>query len=248
MTNLCQFLEWDSKFFGYRIAKVISHTITLEQATSINAWCTENEIDCLYFLAESHNPETIRIVEDNHYRNVDIRHVYDMNISQWESSPIGITEDTILDIATASDTPELLAMVDNSFIHTRFYYDAYFHAEQANSLYRIWLDHSINENLADRVIVIRKQGKPQGFITCNLDQDNKIGTIGLIGVADFAQGQNLGSKLVYQSMDYFKQEGIEVVQVVTQGRNIAANRLYQKCGFRTSAVYLWYHKWFTNNP
>lgn len=247
-TNLCQFLEWDSDFFGYQIAKVISHTITAEQATRINDWCIDNKIDCLYFLAVSDDAVTMHFAGDNQYRFVDIRHVYEMDILRWESSVNGITDDFMVDIATARDTQELLPMIDNAFTNTRFYYDPYFRDEQANNLYRTWLDRSINEDFADHVIVIRKQGKPQGFITCNLDHDTKVGTIGLIGVADYARGKNLGAILVFQSIDYFKQEGMNQVRVVTQVRNIAANRLYQKCGFRTSEVYLWYHKWFIHNP
>jgi ribosomal protein S18 acetylase RimI-like enzyme len=34
--------------------------------------------------------------------------------------------------------------------------------------------------------------------------------------------------------------------IVMDGSNIAAQRLYQKCGFRSHKVELWYHKWFTD--
>jgi len=32
--------------------------------------------------------------------------------------------------------------------------------------------------------------------------------------------------------------------VVTQGRNLAAQRLYQRNGFVTASLQLWYHRWF----
>ncbi len=34
------------------------------------------------------------------------------------------------------------------------------------------------------------------------------------------------------------------VNVVTQGKNIPAQRAYQRCGFITRSVELWFHKWF----
>jgi hypothetical protein len=32
--------------------------------------------------------------------------------------------------------------------------------------------------------------------------------------------------------------------VVTQGNNLAAQRLYQTCGFLSRDLQLWYHKWY----
>jgi dTDP-4-amino-4,6-dideoxy-D-galactose acyltransferase len=34
----------------------------------------------------------------------------------------------------------------------------------------------------------------------------------------------------------------------TQGRNIVMQRLFQKCGFVTRSVELWYHRWAARQP
>ena len=34
------------------------------------------------------------------------------------------------------------------------------------------------------------------------------------------------------------------MHVVTQGGNVAAQRVYQHAGFRTARTELWYHRWF----
>jgi hypothetical protein len=34
---------------------------------------------------------------------------------------------------------------------------------------------------------------------------------------------------------------------VTQGRNVAAQCLYQACGFRTALTQVVYHRWFESN-
>ena len=39
-------------------------------------------------------------------------------------------------------------------------------------------------------------------------------------------------------------QGAQAVTVVTQGRNRAAQRLYQQCGFLSRDLQLWYHKWY----
>jgi GNAT superfamily N-acetyltransferase len=65
----------------------------------------------------------------------------------------------------------------------------------------------------------------------------------LMAVAEKAHGQGFGHDLVKASLWWFANQGATRVRVATQGRNIAAQRLYQACGFRTCAVHLWYHWW-----
>jgi RimJ/RimL family protein N-acetyltransferase len=47
-------------------------------------------------------------------------------------------------------------------------------------------------------------------------------------------------------MSWFAGQDIKTVHVVTQGRNTRAQRLYQRCGFVTRSMELWYHRWFDN--
>lgn len=49
------------------------------------------------------------------------------------------------------------------------------------------------------------------------------------------------------ALEWFAARDIQSVQVVTQGRTISAQRLYQNCGFMTHSVQLWYHKWASNS-
>jgi ribosomal protein S18 acetylase RimI-like enzyme len=54
----------------------------------------------------------------------------------------------------------------------------------------------------------------------------------------------IGTLVVRAAQEYFHRKGVEEVSVVTQGRNIGAQRLYQKCGFLTGSVGYWFHRWF----
>ena len=58
------------------------------------------------------------------------------------------------------------------------------------------------------------------------------------------QGRGLGQQLVTSALRAFRERGMRVATVVTQGRNIRSQRLYQKCGFVIRSVELWYHRWF----
>ena len=65
-----------------------------------------------------------------------------------------------------------------------------------------------------------------------------------MGIAPQARGQGLGLALMYTALGWFHAAGARRVQVVTQGRNLPALRLYQRGGFQVEMVQLWFHKWF----
>jgi ribosomal protein S18 acetylase RimI-like enzyme len=142
------------------------------------------------------------------------------------------------------DLPALQDMARKGFRDTRFYYDPCFPVERCDALYETWITRSCSEDFADVVIVADLDSRPVGYITCRLSDDKMRGQIGLVGVAASAQGRGVGRQLVRESLNWFAQRGVEVVDVVTQGRNVPAQRLYQSAGFVTHTVQLWYHKWF----
>jgi ribosomal protein S18 acetylase RimI-like enzyme len=124
---------------------------------------------------------------------------------------------------------------------TRFYYDGHFSQRECDTLYETWIERSCN-GYTDAVLVAERDRQPAGYITCDLHGD--YGQIGLLGVGEAWQGQGIGQALIDAALHWFGERGIERVQVVTQGRNHRAQRAYQRRGFVSSEVQLWYHRWF----
>jgi GNAT superfamily N-acetyltransferase len=93
------------------------------------------------------------------------------------------------------------------------------------------------------VLVAEADGEPAAYLTCHLnDQGSQIG---LVGVAENHRGKGLATKLVQAFLSWSREQGAQRAIVVTQGRNLQAQRLYQRNGFVTSLLHLWYHRWFT---
>lgn len=241
---LCTLLDWDTNFFGQRIARLNTNYLKPEKIEEIDNWCVENKIDCLYFLAVSDDSLTVRLAEENAYRLQDVRMGFELELSKIKIEHPNLAPDFEFKIATSDDTDALIPFAQNAFIHSRFYNDPHFSNEQCDHLYEIWLRRSIEDAFADAVLMLTYQEQAATFISCSLDKQTVIGTIGLIGVAENMRGRQLGVSMVQSALNYFQQEGMQFAEVVTQARNIAAQRLYQKCGFRTKQTSLWYHKWF----
>lgn len=238
-TPQIRFLEWDSTFFGKKIALLNQEILSEQLLQNIQAWVAGNAVDCVYFLADPSNSETIRLAESSHFSLVDIRVVFEHKL---ESIPdIGRTpKSAFIRPYIKKDLPELQKIAGSSFTDSRFYFDHHFPNNLCDQMYEIWITNSC-EGGADLVLVAEVDGHSAGFITCHLEGNE--GKIGLVGVSQAYQGRSLGPDLVHQALRWFAEQGAGQVLVATQGRNIRAQRLYQRCGFLTRSLRLWYHWW-----
>lgn len=241
MKEHCQYLEWDSKYFGHKIACVTSNRINCEEMEQILAWCSLNNIECLYFMVDSDDAGTVRLAEDNRFRLVDIRVTFERQLDNLFQLKVADSK-CIIRQPLPSDMPALKEIAKISHLDSRFYYDFNFPASLCDGLYKIWIEKSCNE-YADSVFVAEFEGKAVGYISCHLI-DERTGQIGLLGVAKASQGKSIAQRMIHESLQWFVRQGIKKVNVVTQGRNCKAQKLYQKCGFLTEHVHLWYHRWF----
>lgn len=239
--SLCQYLDWDSDFFGCRIARITVNRLSQEDMEHVMIWCNSHAIDCLYFLADTGDAGTVRLAEDNEFRLVDIRVTLERQLDDMPVVGDGVTQ-SIIRLCTPEDVSALRAIARVSHRDSRFYYDSNFPTSLCDALYETWIEKSCN-GYADAVLVAELQGRPVGYISCHL-VDQVQGQIGLFGVSADSQGKGLGSMLVKGSLHWFAAHGRIQVTVVTQGRNCRAQRLYQRCGFLTRSVQLWYHRWF----
>jgi dTDP-4-amino-4,6-dideoxy-D-galactose acyltransferase len=239
----CEFLPWDTAFFGYRIARVIGHRLSPQYVQAVLEWCKTREIECLYLLADSDHPETVRLADKHKFRLVDIRVTLQCNIGKQIVEHRNIQSETVrVRPVRPADISALQAIARTIYSASRFYFDPCFPTESCEALYETWIKRSC-EGYASVVWVADVDDEPVGYLSCHLSSSTPDGQIGLVGVGSQAQGRGVGQTLVYHSLHWFAEHSVEVVSVVTQGRNIAAQCLYQRCGFLTRSVQLWYHRW-----
>lgn len=240
--NLCQYLDWDSDFFGLRIARITVNRLSQENIERVLLWCDSHAVDCLYFLADADHPPTLRVAEEHGFRFVDIRVTLEVQLAA-RATPADDVGPGAIRLCRPEDIPALRAIARASHRDSRFYYDSNFPVSLSNALYETWIEKSCN-GYADAVLVAELDGQPVGYLSCHLLEGAK-GQIGLVGMGADSQGKGLGRKLVNQSLRWFAEQGRKQIRVVTQGRNCSAQRLYQRCGFLTRSVQLWYHRWFS---
>jgi dTDP-4-amino-4,6-dideoxy-D-galactose acyltransferase len=242
MNATCHLLEWDSGLFGRRIGRVELPALDAESAAAAVAWAERERVDCLYLLADAADAVTIGLAEANGFELKDLRVI----LARQGAAPAATAlTGAQFRLARPDDLPALEALARVSFEDTRFFFDRRFDPAAAAELYAIWVRQSC-AGQADAVHVAADASGACGFLTCVLRGD--VGQIGLVAVEARARGRGLGAALVDAGLRWFADHGATQVEVVTQGRNIVAQRLYQRAGFLTKAMQLWYHRWFAHGP
>ena len=235
---ICTYLEWDSQFFQRRIARLNRHRLDHPTMAECAHWCRHHRIDCLYFLADSNDLETPRLAEANDFHLTDIR----MTLGR-----VVVPEDFAANSfdgfrhAREDDLRALRTIARTSHHDTRFYFDGHFEQEKCDLLYATWIENSFR-GFAKAVLVAEADGEPAAYLTCHLN--DQASQIGLVGVGEGHRGKGLATKLVRAFLSWSREQGAPRALVVTQGRNLPAQRLYQRNGFITSSMDLWYHRWF----
>ena len=241
---LCEVLEWDSDFWGFPVARVRGNTLTHQQAGHVDAWSLHNSIRCLYFLSQLDNANATTMAEASGFHLIDIR----TNFSRGSGWPSGDHQPTsrplLVRDSHAEDVPVLRSITRDCYHDTRFYRDANFPRDRCRALYETWIERSC-EGYADVVLVAEAAQMPVGYVSCHLQGRPLSGTIGLVGVSTQVRDAGIGQTLVRRALEWFSLQGAERVSVVTQGRNLPAQRLYERCGFLLQSEQAWYHKWYT---
>src|SRR5258708_15176123 len=137
-TSICEFLEWDSKFFGIRIARVAGHRLDTERTAEIALALSDRSIDCLYFLADQER-ETIQLAELQGFQLINVRVTL---AARLLNTYAGTWNDDGVRESSPADIPALREIAGRSYTDSRFYQDGRFPAFSCDEMYRGWIEKS----------------------------------------------------------------------------------------------------------
>ncbi len=233
MTGIAD-LAWDSSFFGFPIARVTGGVLTSDQLDDVVAQSRKRGVRCLYLLAE--DDRTSLLAQERDFRMCDVRITLDRRLDGvcGERAQIAIGR------ACPEQRQPLDQCVRERFEASRFFTDPRFSNDQARDLFSAFLERGFDAG--DRVTLTDADAR--GFVICHMQPERGTGSIELIGVVASAEGTGLAEALMHAAHNEFIAAGLGRSEVVTQARNVSAQRLYQRLGYRTRESALWLHRWF----
>lgn len=237
--NYCH-LEWDTDFFGFRVARIVH--------TDLN---------------EAELSDTLKVLRDNNYRLVYWR----VPAEQYASSRIALNQGAFLadekvtyfkDLTSSLCCPGnskyvtdsysglvpdlgLLDLALQSSEYSRFRLDPLVPVGLCDKLYTCWITRSVSKEIAWEVLVVREHNNLLGLITLGAEGD--CADIGLVAVAADARNKGVGRALVASANRHFLEKGYTRAQVVTQRYNASACRLYESLGYKINKIENIFHFW-----
>jgi len=220
-------LIWDSSVLKKKIGELL---ITPKTSSRIKAAVQKAREDGFQYLTckiTSQDTFLIKLLESYGFYMTDIgiTLAVDTNAFLMELIPRNPPISPI-HVATEEDIPSLKKIATALFSESRFYRDPFFSKEEADKLYRIWIENSVKGAAADIVFWIPRRG----FITCKKSGEHS-GEIILLGIKKSFRGKGCGTALVKESMIWFHAQDIPSVTVRTQLRNLGALNFYLNLGF-----------------
>ncbi len=242
VAQVCRKLEWDSEFFGANIAFLSCLRLTENIEKYVKNFVREEKIDLVKYLCNCHDLKSVITSEQNGYSFVDIRLTFEKYLHK--ETIVQERDGYRIDKGSLCDAEKLKEIATDIYKHSRYYFDLNFDRGKVTEFYQNWIEKAITGQFDDFAYVLYHKDIAVGF--CSIAKVQESGArIGLIGVSDGYGGSGLGMYLLDSVLQKLRsEESINYVEVVTQGRNYAAQRLYQRCGFITKSTALWYHKWF----
>lgn len=224
-------LEWDSIFFGFKVAKVYLEKNIEEVIDTLNELYND-DYKLIYIYSNF-------LIEDNSI-------LLKMNGSLVDKKVTLITEINdnksfqenidIKDVSIKSDDIVKLAIESGNY--SRFKIDKNFQAGKFEKMYTQWIENSVSRKIADHVLVF-KQNK--GLLTLKHNKGESI--IGLLAVNQNSRGERIGTKLIMQSKKICMEHNHNRLKVTTQLDNEIAMKFYANNGFEIEKVEYIYHFW-----
>jgi dTDP-4-amino-4,6-dideoxy-D-galactose acyltransferase len=235
-----EILKWETNFFGFTVARIVSSGLTLGRLKNILASLRERDVCLVCWASDSKDENSQKAAETLNGFLADRKMTYVINLKEVDSKDLKLSI-AVKKYDQTTPTADLENLAIQSGKYSRFNIDPRISRKQFHDLYRLWIKDSTRRILADAVLIISETDKIVGMIT--VGEKNGRGDIGLIGVDPQKRGRQLGLALVKAAQSWFIARRYTIGQVVTQEKAIAARRVYEKCGYKIERVENFYHFW-----
>lgn len=238
MKECYEILEWDSDYFGFKVAK-INKGILSKELEDCFGQLKENNVKLAYYF--SNLPLTSSVIENKFYE-VSLVHKRIPLIKTLSKSTVIHEKISLYNKSYPED--ELIELAQLAGSYSRFGVDVHIPKDQFNKLFEIWIINSVKKEMASDVLVYREKDKIIGFATIKMEDG--IAHTPLFAVARPFEGKGVSFALMRAIETILLERGCTKVLGGTQEINIKALKVYERYGLVVQKPEYVYHFWRRN--
>lgn len=221
-------LDWENAFFGVRSALLEWQGDKSLDAAMLDAW-----------------PLVQAKVSAQQSTELDALSALGFSLVEGEADCVlGITpaeRPTGIRIARAEQIPALRQAAAEAFIWSRFR-TPWYSAGDSGRFYAQWIENAVHGTFDHQcLLAVDEQGEMQGFVSLRELEDGTA-RIGLLAVLPASQGLGIGQRLMDAANDWCRARRLTRLHVATQMGNLAALRLYLRCGGVIERTAYWLYR------
>lgn len=233
---MVKYLQWDSIFFGIKVGRLKSaHGNGFRFLEKQLREAQKQGYQCLYLETPISAMDWLPKLSTRGFILVDLK----TTLRKTKLRTYRISH-SLQDDRQERHRPFLETIACQISSMSRFAVDKNFSAK-SKDLYKVWTMRSFFEAYCDQLYYYLKNNRPAGFVTLRIK--NGVPFIDLLAVDRPYRRLGVAAELLKASETWAVRQGFNELRVVTQGGNLPALQFYQKNGFVTCDVTLFYHKW-----
>jgi dTDP-4-amino-4,6-dideoxy-D-galactose acyltransferase len=239
MENPFSTLDWDTRFFGFPVGKILPGRMSGADLRRAVSRAGQEGFRLLYWAAKP-EPGNAEAATEAGGLLMDRKRVYVHDLQQLHASDLVVNWFIESYRKTLPDADmEALALAAGE--HSRFRRDPRFGEEAFRRLYLTWIRNSVNRSFAEEVLFIEDFGVKRALLTIGLHMGRP--DIGLLATEAAYRGRGMAGDLVRASLVWAINRDYREAQVTTQAENKGACAFYEAMGYTLEREDWIYHFW-----
>lgn len=225
-----EILEWDSNFFGHKVAR-INNSVDKKSLPAFLKALYELRVELIYFNSN------FNIAKSGYYKNFEIDKKVSLTKILKEKKAY---HPNVRFFTGKEPTSKMLELSRRIARRSRFYSDPNIPTVKVYELYEIWLQNAIS-NL-DIILTYQIDNEVLGFAIVEIHDSNE-GTIPLMGVDVNNEGKGISFILMQAIETYLLEQNCKTLRSATQSKNLKALKVYQRFGINCEESFNINHLW-----
>lgn len=236
LINKIELLNWDSRFFGYSVARVVLDKLGCDNLDDVFKLLKSENIRLTYFFVPSNEAKLNDLIANRGVKLIDQKTTYAKETGKHSNYL-----NKIIEFQGKEVNEKLIELGLQAGLFSRFRLDTNFSNNEYERLYGEWLIKSLQKELAIKSFIAKDGPDITGITT--IGKKTEFAEIGLVAVDHKFRGQGIGCDLIHHADNVAFELGFKEIKVATQLKNVAACSLYEKCNFKVESIINVYHYW-----